>query len=347
MKMRKLGRTGLDVSEICLGTMTWGSQNSEAEAHEQMDYAVERGINFFDTAEMYPTTPRRDETHGGTEEIIGTWFEARGQRDDITVATKVLGPGGFPKPHGDEITPKKIRRACEDSLQRLKTDYIDLYQLHWANRGSYCFRQNWGYAPWKQDTKKALADIEAALEELAKLQQEGKIRHAGLSNETAWGVSQYVRLAGEKGLPRMASIQNEYSLLDRKFDLDLAETCHHEDVGLLTYSSLAAGLLTGKYADGQMPQGSRRTINDSLGGRVTPYLQPALDNYLALAKKHDVNPTHMALAWCLTRPFVTSVIIGATTMEQLKTCIDVEDVTLDEALMADIEAVYREYPFPI
>jgi len=347
MKMNPLGRTGIEVSEICLGTMTWGSQNSEAEGHEQMDYAVGEGVNFFDTAEMYPTTPFSPETIGGTESIIGTWFEKTGKRDDIILATKVLGKGGFPGWHGQDITPQKIRRACEESLTRLKTDYIDLYQLHWPNRGSYHFRQTWGYAPEQQDCAKALGDIEAALEELATLMKEGKIRHAGLSNETAWGVSQYVRLADEKGLPRMASIQNEYSLLHRIFDTDLAEACHHAEVGLLPYSSLAAGLLTGKYADGAVPEGSRMAINGSLGGRVSERVWPALDAYLALSREHGVDPAQMALAWCLQRPLVTSVIIGATSMDQLKTCIGSKDVRLTDDVLDEIENIHRTWPIPM
>ena len=347
MKYRPLGRTGLNVSEICLGTMTWGSQNTEAEGHEQMDHAVFRGVNFFDTAEMYPTTPFSPETIGGTETIIGTWVEKSGKRDDVILATKVLGSGGFPSPHGDPLSARKIRRACEASLKRLKTDRIDLYQLHWPNRGSYCFRQNWTYEPWKQDTARALADIGEALEELGRLVDEGKVLHAGVSNETAWGVAQYARIAEAKGLPRIASIQNEYSLMDRKFDTDLAETCHHEQVSLLTYSSLAAGWLTGKYRGGAIPAGSRRSINPNLGGRVSDIAEVALEAYVAIALRHGFDPAQMALAWTLQRHVVTSVIIGATTMEQLETCIGAKDVTLSAEILAEIEAVHRRHPLPM
>lgn len=347
MKMNKLGRTGIEVSEICLGTMTWGSQNTEDEAHLQMDYAISEGVNFFDTAEMYPTTPRSDDTHGRTEEIIGTWFANRAKRDDVILATKVLGPGGFAAPHGDPLSAKKVRRACEDSLKRLQTDYIDLYQLHWPNRGSYHFRQTWSYTPSEQDTAKALADMEEILGELGKLADEGKIRAIGLSNDTAWGTMQYLRLAEAKGLPRVASIQNEYSLLHRIFDIDMAELSHHEDVGLLAYTPLAAGLLTGKYEDGTIPEGSRRSINETLAGRVNPVSEKALARYLGVARKHGLDPAQLALAFALSRPFMTSVIIGATSMDQLKTCVSAAELTLDDAVMDDIAQVYREYPVPM
>ncbi|MEQ8402396.1 MAG: aldo/keto reductase [Roseitalea porphyridii] len=347
MKMRKLGRTGLDVSELCLGTMTWGSQNSEDEAHAQMSYALEAGINFFDTAEMYPTTPFKTETAGRTEEIIGTWLAEGGRRDKIVLATKVLGPGGHGVDEGRPIDAEKMRKACERSLKRLQTDHIDLYQIHWPNRGSYHFRQTWTYAPERQDTAKALDDIAEILETADALVREGKIGHFGLSNETVWGTAQYLRLAEAKGWPRVQSIQNEYSLLHRIFDTDFAELSHHEDVGLLSYSSLAAGLLTGKYEDGEIPEGSRRSINESMGGRMTDYLEPALGQYLDVARKHGLDPAQMALAFCLTRPFLTSVIIGATSMDQLKTCIDAAAVTLDDAVLEDIAQVHRRWPIPM
>jgi len=347
MKMRKLGRTGLDVSELCLGTMTWGSQNREEEAHAQMSYALEAGINFFDTAEMYPTTPFKTETAGRTEEIIGTWLAEGGRRDKIVLATKVLGPGGHGVDEGRPIDAEKMRKACERSLKRLQTDHIDLYQIHWPNRGSYHFRQTWTYAPERQDTAKALDDIAEILETADALVREGKIGHFGLSNETVWGTAQYLRLAEAKGWPRVQSIQNEYSLLHRIFDTDFAELSHHEDVGLLSYSSLAAGLLTGKYEDGEIPEGSRRSINESMGGRMTDYLEPALGQYLDVARKHGLDPAQMALAFCLTRPFLTSVIIGATSMDQLKTCIDAAAVTLDDAVLEDIAQVHRRWPIPM
>ncbi|MEL6435258.1 MAG: aldo/keto reductase [Pseudomonadota bacterium] len=347
MKTRKLGRTGINVPEICLGTMTWGSQNSEDEAHEQMNYAMEVGVNFFDTAEMYPVTPYTHETQGDTESIIGTWLAEREKRDDVIVATKVVGPGGHGVDGGKPNDFKKVKAACERSLKRLQTDYIDLYQVHWPNRGSYHFRQNWSYTPWEQDAQRALNDTHEILRALAELEKEGKICHVGLSNDTAWGTMQYLKLAEEKGWPRISTMQNEYSLLHRIYDLDMAEMGHHEDVGLLTYTSLAGGLLTGKYEGGDVPDGSRMSINPSLHGRLHERSAPAVTAYLNIAKKHGLDPTQMALAWCLTRPFLTSIIIGATTMEQLKTCIDAAELTLSDDVLAEIDATHKQYPIPL
>ncbi|WP_421855422.1 aldo/keto reductase [Oricola sp.] len=347
MKYRKLGRTGLDVSAICLGTMTFGRQNTEAEGHEQMDYAVGQGVNFFDTAELYPTVPVSVETIGGTETIIGTWFAKRGKRDDVILATKVLGPGGFGPVDGADLSPEKVRRSCERSLQRLQTDYIDLYQLHWPNRGTYHFRQNWSYEPEKHDKQKALDDIEAVLGELGALVDEGKVRHVGLSNETVWGTAQYLRIAGERNWPRIASVQNEYSLLHRIFDTDYAELCHHEDVGLLAFSPLAAGILSGKYRHGVVPRGSRMSIQPNLSGRFSEHSRPAIEAYLRVADKHDLDPAQMAIAFALSRPFMASVIIGATKMEQLKTDIAAIDLELSGEVFDDILAVFRRYPLPM
>jgi aryl-alcohol dehydrogenase-like predicted oxidoreductase len=347
MKFNKLGRTDISVSEICLGTMTWGSQNSEAEAHSQMDYAIEQGVNFIDTAELYPTTPVSAETYGRTEEYIGAWLKKRAKRDDIVLASKIAGAG---RPHireGRPITPETIREAVDASLKRLQTDYIDLYQIHWPNRGHYHFRNSWGFDATTQDGPAALQSVTEKLETLGELVKAGKIRAIGLSNETAWGTMQYVKIAEEKGLPRVASIQNEYNLLYRTFDLDLAEVAHHESVGLLAYSPLAAGLLSGKYLDGARPEGSRGTINKDLGGRMQPLQEPAVKAYREAAQKHDLDMSQMALAFCLTRPFMTSVIIGATTMEQLKADIGAAEVILSEEAMYDIAKVYRQYPMPI
>jgi aryl-alcohol dehydrogenase-like predicted oxidoreductase len=347
MKFNKLGRTDISVSEICLGTMTWGSQNSETEAHAQMDYAVEHGVNFFDTAELYPTTPVTPETYGRTEDYIGNWLKKRAKRDDIVLATKIAGSG---RPHirdGRPITPETIREAVDASLKRLQTDYIDLYQIHWPNRGHYHFRNSWTFDATTQSRWTSITDIAEKLETLGELVKAGKIRAIGLSNETAWGTMQYAKIADEKGLPRIASIQNEYSLLYRTFDLDLAEVAHHEQVGLLAYSPLAAGLLSGKYLDGARPEGSRGTINKDLGGRLQPLQEPAVKAYLDVAKKHGLDMSQMALAFCLTRPFMTSVIIGATTMEQLKADIGSADVAMSDAAMSDIAEVYRQYPMPI
>ncbi|MEM0898955.1 MAG: aldo/keto reductase [Pseudomonadota bacterium] len=347
MKFNELGRTGIKVSEICLGTMTWGSQNSEIEAFEQMDYSVDQGVNFFDTAEMYPTTPPAHTTAGDTETMIGNWFAKTGKRTDIILATKVMGPNSWPSPIGDPISAKKVRESCEGSLQRMQTDYIDLYQLHWPNRGSYHFRQTWGYAPERQDKAKARADMEEIIGEIGKLVDEGKVRHFGLSNDTAWGLMNYLKLSEVKDLPRVASIQNEYSLMHRIFDTDLAEISHHEDVGLLSYTPLAAGLLTGKYADGTVPSGSRRSINNTLGGRVTGHEAAALDAYIDIAKRHGMTPTELSLAFCFTRPFMASVIIGATTMDQLRECIGAKDISLSDEVLGEIEEIYRKYPVPM
>jgi aryl-alcohol dehydrogenase-like predicted oxidoreductase len=347
MKFNTLGRTDISVSEICLGTMTWGTQNTEAEAHAQMDYAIEQGVNFFDTAELYPTTPVSAETYGRTEDYIGAWLKKRGKRDDIVLATKIAGAG---RPHirnGRSITPETIREAVDASLKRLQTDYIDLYQIHWPNRGHYHFRNSWNFDATTQDRETSVTDIAEKLETLGELVKAGKLRAIGLSNETAWGTMQYVKIAEAKGLPRVASIQNEYSLLYRTFDLDLAEVAHHEQVGLLAYSPLGAGLLSGKYLDGARPEGSRGTINKDLGGRMQPLQEPAVKAYLDVAKKHGLDFSQMALAFCLTRPFMTSVIIGATTMDQLKTDIGAAEVTLSDEAMKDIADVFRRYPMPI
>lgn len=347
MKYNALGRTGIKVSEICLGTMTWGSQNTEEEAHEQMDYAVAKGINFFDTAELYPVTPLSAETQGLTEAYIGTWLKARGKRDDIIVATKVAGPGRPYIRGGSPISPATMRQALEESLQRLQTDYIDLYQLHWPNRGSYAFRQSWTYDPSGQDRKAVPEELLALLETLGDFVKEGKVRAIGVSNDTAWGVMKMLALAEKAGLPRLASIQNEYNFLYRPFDLDLSEVAHHEDVGLLAYSPLAAGLTTGKYIGGAHPTGSRLTINGDLGGRYTEYQDEAVRAYAALAREHELDLAQMQLAFSLTRPFMTSVIIGATTMEQLRTDIGALDVTLSDAVMKGIGKLHKKFPAPI
>jgi len=347
MKFNTLGRTDMSVSEICLGTMTWGTQNTEAEAHAQMDYAIENGVNFFDTAELYPTTPVSGETYGRTEEYIGSWLKKTGKRGDIVLATKIAGGG---RPHireGRPITPETIREAVDASLRRLQTDHIDLYQIHWPNRNHYHFRGVWDFDVSKQDRALSVSAIEQKLDTLSELVKAGKIRAIGLSNETAWGTMQYLKHAEAKGLPRVASIQNEYNLLYRSFDLDLAEVAHHEHVGLLAYSPLAAGLLTGKYLGGVRPQGSRATINTDLGGRMQPRQEPAVKAYLDIAQKHGLDAGQMALAFCLKRPFMTSVIIGATSMEQLKTDIGAAGITLSDEVMKEIAGVHRQYPMPI
>ena len=347
MKQNLLGRTGISVSEICLGTMTWGTQNTEAEAHEQMDYAIENGVNFFDTAELYPTTPVSAETQGRTEEYIGSWFEKTGRRDQVVLATKVAGSGCDYIRGGRDIDASAIREAVDTSLKRLKTDYIDLYQIHWPNRGTYHFRGAWGFDASGQDTKRTLAEITEKLDTLGELVKAGKIRAIGLSNESAWGTQKYIDIAEAHGLPRVATIQNEYNLLYRSFDLDMAEVAHHEDVGLLAYSPLAAGLLTGKYQNGACPAGSRGSINSNLGGRLQPLQEAPVKAYLELAAAHGIDPAHLAIAFCLTRPFMASAIIGATTMDQLKTDIAAADVVLSEEVLKGIAAIHRQYPMAI
>ena len=342
MKTRKLGRTGVDVTEICLGTMTWGKQNTEADGHEQMDYAVAQGINFFDTAEMYAVPPDAT-TYGKTEEIIGTWFKKTGKRQDIVLASKVAG-GGRPWVRGGKgIDGPSVREAVEGSLKRLQTDYIDLYQIHWPRRGHYHWEGSWTYNPYTQDKDEVLPNILEVLQEMGKLVKEGKIRWFGLSNETAWGTMQYLKLSAELGLPRVQTIQNEYNFLRRYYDMDLAELAHHEDVGLLAYSPLAAGALSGKYLGGKLPAGSRGAIS---GGnyRSNEITEPAIRAYMALAEKHGLDVNQMAIAFCLTKPFMTSVIIGATTMEQLRTDIDAAKLVLDADVLDGIQQIFMRYP---
>lgn len=347
MRRVKLGGA-LEVSDLCLGSMTWGSQNTVAEGCAQIDRALERGVDFIDTAEMYPTTPIRAETTGDTERVIGEWIATRKGRDRIVLASKVIGDGYEKIRDGGPISPASIDAALETSLRNLRTDYVDLYQLHWPNRGSYHFRKSWGYDPSRQPDAAAIrGDIEGCLRALERHVQAGKIRHIGLSNETAWGVSQFTGLATAAGLPRVISIQNEYSLLCRAYDTDLAEAAHHERVDLLAYSALAAGLLTGKYAADQTPpEGSRGAINPQLGGRWTDAALEASAAYAGLARRHDLEPATLAYAFCRTRPFMGSVIIGATTPEQLDVALDAGAVTLSDEILAEIDSLHRRYPKP-
>jgi len=341
MKMNRLGRTDIEVSEICLGTMTWGLQNSEAEGHAQMDYALEQGINFFDTAEMYAVPPSA-ETFGKTEEIIGTWFKSSGKRDQVVLASKVAG-GGRPWVRGGRgIDAAGVREAVEGSLRRLQTDHIDLYQIHWPRRGHYHFEGSWDYNPFTQNREEVLPNILEVLETMGELVKAGKIRHFGLSNETAWGTMQYLKFAEQHGLPRVQSIQNEYNFLRRYYDLDLAELAYHEDIGLLAYSPLAAGALTGKYLDGQLPAGTRGAIAGS-SYRSNELTEPAIRAYMALAEQHGLDISQMAIAFCLTKPFMTSVIIGATSMQQLKIDIAAKDVTLSPELLEGIQQIFMRY----
>lgn len=347
MKLKKLGRTDIEVSQICLGSMTWGSQNSEAEAHEQLDYAVDQGVNFIDTAEMYPTTPRLAETTGRTEEYIGTWLKNRADREKLVIATKITGEGNKDVRNGSRVTGALIREALEDSLTRLQTDHIDLYQLHWPNRGSYHFRKYWTFDPNNLNAGDMEQEVADMLGEISLLQKEGKLREFGLSNESAWGTMKFLQVAEQHDLPRIVSMQNEYSLICRIYDTDMAELSVLEDVGLLAFSPLAAGALSGKYVDGTVEPGSRRSMQDGLNGRYGPQSEAAIALYNEVAKKHGLNLAQMALAFVLTRPFTTSVILGATTMDQLKTNIGAKDVELSEDVLADIQAVYRDHPRPM
>ncbi len=347
MRKNPLGRTGLEVSELCLGSMTWGTQTSANDAFRQIDTALEYGVNIIDTAEMYPTNPLLKKTQGDTERIIGQWVAKSGRRDQVLLATKASGAGHQNVRDGAPISSKTIRMAVDSSLKSLRTDYIDLYQLHWPNRGSYMFRQNWTFDATGQDKAEVIDHMGDVLQAVQALVDAGKIRHFGLSNESAWGTAQWLRISEDQGLPRVVSIQNEYSLLCRLFDLDLAELAHNENVGLLAFSPVATGLLSGKYAPDTVPEGSRRSFSDDLGGRITPHVWPAVDGYLAVARKHGLHPVQMALAWCSTRPFMASAIFGATTQPQLETALQAVELRLSDEVLADIQQVYRTYPMPI
>jgi len=346
MQRTTLGRTGIGVSTLCLGTMTWGSQNTEAEGHAQIDLALDHGIDFLDTAEMYPVNPVHAETVGRTEEIIGTWVERSGRRSDVVIATKVSGLNDRFVRMGQPVTALTLTEALEGSLRRLRTDYVDLYQLHWPNRGSYHFRKMWNYDPSGQDAAQEIDTIHAITERLKDLVADGKIRAFGLSNDTAWGTTQWLRASDTTGGPRIAAIQNEYSLLCRQHDTDLAELCCHEDLTLLAFSPLAAGLLTGKYQNGAVPPRSRMSLNETLGGRVSERVFPAIDAYLRLAAEHALDPAQMALAWCLTRPFLTIPIFGATGEAQLRTALGAAEVVLEQDVLTEIDAINRKHPFP-
>ena len=347
MTQIELGRTGIMVSDWCLGTMTFTRQTPQADAHRQIDMALEAGVHFLDTAEMYPVNPVTADTQGDSERVIGNWIAKTGRRSDITVATKHSGNGLAHIRGGGDITSASIPEAIEGSLKRLQTDYIDLYQFHWPNRGSYAFRQNWHFTPSatqdKAATRQHMADALGALQMAV---DAGKIRAFGLSNESAWGTAQWARLSEEGHGPRVATIQNEYSLLHRLYDTDLAEVSHHEDVGLLAFSPLATGLLTGKYQGDVIPDGTRRAVTPKLGGRVTQRVFPAVDAYLAIAQKHGLNPAQMAVAWTCMRPFMASSIIGATRLEQLPDLLAAGEMTLPDEVLQDIDAAHMAHPMP-
>ena len=352
MKMNPLGRTGINVSELCLGTMTFGTQTDAAEARAQMDMALDGGINFWDTAEMYPVNPISAKTQGDSERIVGSWFEKTGRRKDVVLATKHSGNG---LPHirdGAEISAASIPEAIDGSLKRLNTDYIDLYQFHWPNRGSYMFRKNWRYDPSGQDRASTIAHMEETLDALQREVERGRIRAFGLSNESAWGTSQWLRLSEGRGLPRVASVQNEYSLLCRHYDTDMAEMSANEDVGLMAFSPLATGLLSGKYQHGAVPDGSRLDVaraqggTADLGGRLTARAFEAVDAYLAIAQRHGLDPVHMALAFTVQRPFVCSAIFGATRLDQLAHVLKMDGLRLSDVVLAEIDEAHRDHPMP-
>lgn len=346
MEKRPLGRTGLEVTTCCLGTMTWGQQNTEAEGHAQMDYAMERGVTFWDTAEMYAVPPKR-ETQGSTERIIGTWFQSRGRRDEVILATKIAGLSQMVWTRDDTVpvtrhTKDQIDMAVEKSLARLQTDYIDLYQLHWPDRQLALFGGTVGKDVWDAEYE----PLEAILEHLNAHVEKGNIRHIGVSNETAWGVMKFLAEAEKRDLPRMASIQNVYNFVSRKFEEGLHEVAMREDVGLLAYSPLGQGYLTGKYRDGALPQGSRKQLFDRLQRYEGPRAVETINRYLDLAAELGVDPSQFAIKFCDTRPFVTSTIIGATSMEQLKVCIDAFDLEWTEEMETRVNAIHREQPSP-
>lgn len=345
MQFNTLGRTDIEVTDICLGTMTWGSQNTEAEGHAQIAMARDAGINFMDTAELY-AVPGSPETSGRTEEIIGNWFVQNKDRDKWVLASKIGGGGTSFLRGGRRPDAKSVREALDASLKRLKTDYLDLYQIHWASRGHYNFENYWRFAPEKQDTADTLANMEEVLEAMGDMVKQGKIRQFGLSNESAWGIAQWLKLSERHDLPRVASVQNEYSLIRRIFDHDLAELSHHEDVGLLAYSPLAGGLLTGKYFDGATPKGSRKDYQKGFW-RINEHSERATRAYHGVAARHGLDPVQMAIAFCRSRPFMTATIIGATSTDQLARILAAKDLTLAPEVLDDIDATHRANPRPL
>ncbi|MDX8350994.1 aldo/keto reductase [Cognatiyoonia sp. IB215182] len=346
MQKLPLGRSDIMVSEWCLGTMTFGNQTPEDDAHHQIDMAVDAGINFLDTAEMYPVNPIRAETVGLSEQVIGNWIAKTGRRDEIVIATKVSGNNRGWVREGRGYDGAVIRETVDASLKRLQTDVIDLYQMHWPIRGSYMFRQNWHYDPSSQNRQETLDHMIDVLEALDEAVKAGKIRAIGMSNESAWGMTKWIDQAEAVGLPRMASVQNEYSLLCRLYDTDMAEMAVNEDVTLLSFSPLAAGILTGKYQNGQVPEGSRMAINGDLGGRRSPRVFDATQAYLDLAAENGLDPVHMAMAWQRTRPFPVSAIFGATTSEQLKQILGGKDVVLSDDVVGAIDQLHQAHPMP-
>ena len=343
MKFKKLGNTDLDVSLICLGTMTWGTQNSEKEAFEQMDYSIDQGVNFFDTAELYSVPPTA-ESYGKTEVMIGNWFEKRKNRNKVILASKIAGPGlDWIRDGKKSYNEKHLAEAIDGSLKRLKTDYIDLYQLHWPERSTntfgrreYTFNKNVG--DWN--------DFENILQALQKFIKSGKIRHIGLSNETPYGLSKYLELSKHKNLPRMMSVQNPYSLVNRTYEIGMSEISIREKCGLLVYYPLASGALSGKYRDGQMPKNARITLFKGWERMINPLAMKAYDEYFKLAKEANITMVQLAQAFVNSRPFVTSNIIGATTMDQLKENIGSINIELTEEILEKINIIHNNNPNP-
>lgn len=345
MLYRKLGTTDIDVSVICLGTMTWGQQNTEQQGFAQMDYALEQGINFFDTAELY-SIPPNGETYGSTERIIGNWFRARKNRERVVLASKIAGPGPGWIPHirnGEtRFDEKNISLALDASLKRLQTDYIDLYQLHWPERNTNFFG-HLGYTHKQEDN---FTPVEETLAALAKQVEAGKIRYIGLSNETPWGVMRFIQAAEQHGLPRIVSVQNPYSLLNRSYEIGLAEISCREQCGLLAYSPLGFGVLSGKYLGGQQPEAARITLWPNYSRYTNPQANLATQKYVELAHQHGIDPAQMALAYVNNRAFLTSTIIGATGMAQLQANIASIELELSDEILDTIEAIHTEIPNP-
>ena len=343
MDYRKLGNTDLEVSIICLGTMTWGQQNSEVEGHDQMDYALERGINFFDTAEMY-SIPPKPETQGSTEKIVGSWFKKSSNREKIILATKVAGRGRMDWIRGAEtkLDRENIEKAVEDSLTRLQTDYIDLYQLHWPDRPINIFGGGLGYKHIEAET----VAISETLEVLKDLVKSGKIRYVGLSNETPWGLSEFLKFSELNNLPKIVSVQNAYNLLNRTYEQGLSEFFYRSSVGLLAYSPLAQGYLTGKYLDGARPEGARTTLFERGQRYETVHAGEAIRAYVDYANEKGIDAAVLAHAFVNSQSFVTSNIIGATNMEQLKLAIDSCDVVLSEEDLSFIDEIHFRCPNP-
>jgi len=345
MQYRKLGNTQIDVSVICLGTMTWGQQNTREQAFEQMDYALSQGVNFFDTAELYAIPPQA-ETYGRTEEIIGEWLQARGARDQIVLTSKVAGPGEEWIPHirggKTRFDRGDITLALDASLKRLQTDYLDLYQLHWPQREANFF----GKLGFEVPAEEHITPILETLEALGEQVKAGKIRHIGLSNETPWGVMQFLYYAELAGLPRIVSVQNPYSLLNRTYEVGLAEVSWREKVGLLAYSPLGFGVLSGKYLDGAQPDGARLSLFPDYTRYSNLAAVAATEAYVVLARRHGLEPSQMALAYVNSRPFLTSTIIGATTMEQLCSNVDSINLHLSDEVLSAIEEIHNAHANP-